>query len=215
MKFKILCGLLAILLLNLASKVALADVTSEVDQLQRRWAEVNYQLSGDNQIDAFEELVEQANRVTAVNPDHAGAWIWSGIIKSTFAGAKGGLGALGLAKESRKDLEQSLQLDDEAMDGSAYTSLGTLYYSVPGWPLGFGDDEKAEELLLKAIALSPEGIDNNYFYGSFLVTEKRYDEARRYLVKAQQAPARPGRPIADAGRQDEISSALEEIQGRN
>ena len=36
--------------------------------------------------------------------------------------------------------------------GSAYTSLGTLYFKVPGWPVGFGDEEKAEELLRKALA---------------------------------------------------------------
>ena len=108
-----------------------------------------------------------------------------------------------------------MKLDADAMEGSAYTSLGTLYYSVPGWPVGFGNDDKAEELLLKALALSPDGIDNNYFYASFLINEKRYGEARDYLGRAQQAPARPDRVIADAGRHDEILKALEDIQGRH
>lgn len=205
---------LLLMLISCAANFALADADSEVDQLQKRWAEVNYQLEGDAQDSAFKELIEEANRVTEKNPRDAAAWIWSGIIKSTYAGSRGGLGALGLAKNSKKDLEKAMKLDADALDGSAYTSLGALYFNVPGWPLGFGDDDKAEELLLHALALSPDGIDNNYFYASYLINEKRYDEARTFLIKAQQAPARPSRTLADTGRRDEITKALEDIQGR-
>jgi Tfp pilus assembly protein PilF len=102
-------------------------------------------------------------------------------------------------------------LNPQALQGSAYTSLGALYYSVPGWPVGFGDDELAEELLQKALVQNPDGIDSNYFYGSFLVTEKRYVEARQYLQKAQQAAPREGRALADAGRKQEIVEALASI----
>lgn len=203
-----------LLLPALLAVEARADLDSEVAHLQQRWAEVNYQLEGKTRETEFERLAEEADAVTGRYPDAAESWIWSGIIKSTFAGAKGGLGALSLAKASKADLEKAMTLDDMALDGSAYTSLGTLYYSVPGWPVGFGDDDKAEELLLKALALNPDGIDSNYFYGSYLVTEKRYDEARKYLHKAQMAAPRPNRPVADAGRQQEILDALAEIEGK-
>ena len=177
-----------------------AAVLDDVKRLQDRWAEINYQLEGKTQLSAFEQLVSEATALTAANPAAAEAWIWSGIIKSTYAGAKGGLGALALAKASKADLEQALELDPRALQGSAYTSLGALYYSVPGWPVGFGDHEKAEELLKEALLQNPEGIDSNYFYGSFLITEKRYAEARNYLQKAQQAAPRDGRALADTGR---------------
>ncbi len=193
---------------------ARADLDSEISHLQQRWAEVNYQLEGKTRLSEFEKLAEEAMRTTSSYPKAAESWIWSGIIKSTYAGAKGGLGALSLARESRADLEKALSLNADALDGSAYTSLGTLYYSVPGWPVGFGDDEKAEELLTKALSLNPDGIDSNYFYGNYLISEKRYDQARRYLTKAQQAPARPDRPLADAGRQKEILDALAGIEGK-
>ena len=138
-----------------------------------------------------------AESMVAANPDSAEVLIWSGIVKSTYAGAKGGLGALSFAKASKADLEKALALNADALQGSAYTSLGALYYSVPGWPIGFGDDDKAEELLKKALALNPDGIDSNYFYGCYLITEGRNEEARTYLLKAQQAPARPGRTVRD------------------
>lgn len=188
-----------------------AAVLDDVKRLQDRWAEINYQLEGKTQLSAFEQLVSEATALTAANPAAAEAWIWSGIIKSTYAGAKGGLGALALAKASKADLEQALELDPRALQGSAYTSLGALYYSVPGWPVGFGDHEKAGELLKEALLQNPEGIDSNYFYGSFLITEKRYAEARNYLQKAQQAAPRDGRALADTGRQQEIADALAAI----
>lgn len=190
---------------------AMADLDADILQLQQRWAEVNYQLEGKTRITAFEELVAAAEDVTEQYPDAAAAWIWSGIIKSTFAGAKGGLGALKIAKQSKADLEKALNLDADALQGSAYTSLGTLYFSVPGWPVGFGDDEKAEELLQHALQVNPEGIDSNYFYGDFLLHQKRYEEARTYFVKAQAAAPRPNRQAADAGRQKEIEQALLEV----
>jgi tetratricopeptide (TPR) repeat protein len=193
------------------SSSAMADLDADILQLQQRWAEVNYQLEGKTRITAFEELVAAAEDVTKQYPDAAAAWIWSGIIKSTFAGAKGGLGALKIAKQSKADLEKALELDADALQGSAYTSLGTLYFSVPGWPVGFGDDDKAEELLQQALQVNPDGIDSNYFYGDFLLHQKRYEEARNYFVKAQAAAPRPNRQAADAGRQKEIEQALLEV----
>lgn len=195
-------------LFTLASGSVWADTDADVLRLQHRWAEVNYQLQGKAQLSAFETLISDAEKVVATNPDSAAGWIWSGIIKSTYAGAKGGLGALSLAKESKVDLEQALKIDPEALDGSAYTSLGTLYFNVPGWPIGFGNDKKAEELLLKALAINPNGIDSNYFFGDYLIQEKRYQEAKTYLLKAKNAEPRPSRPLADAGRQKEIAKAL-------
>lgn len=191
---------------------ASADVMEDIARLQQRWAEVNYQLEGKTQLTAFDALIQDADSLTAANPDAAPAFIWSGIIKSSFAGAKGGLGAMKLAKASRADLEKALALDPEAMQGSAYTSLGALYFKVPGWPVGFGDEEKAEELLTKALALNPDGIDPNFFYGELLLEQKRYDEAERSLLKAQHAPARPDRAVADAGRQEEIKVALLKVR---
>ena len=202
----------ALFLGALGSTLAAADPGAEITALQERWAEVNYQLEGKTQLTAFEALVQEADNVAAHNPDSAAALIWSGIIKSSFAGAKGGLGAMKLAKASKSDLEHAMEIDATALQGSAYTSLGTLYFKVPGWPVGFGDDEKAEELLLKALTLNPDGIDPNYFYGDFLLGQKRYEEAEKALLKAQTAPRRPNRPLADAGRQEEIKLALLKVQ---
>lgn len=207
---------LCLAMLGLGPCLAVAESADQaaVAELQRRWAEVNYQLEGKAQETAFETLIADAGNALASHPDSAALLVWSGIIKSSYAGSKGGLGALKQAKSSRADLERALQLDAEVLDGSAYTSLGALYYKVPGWPVGFGDDDKAEELLLKALSINPDGIDANYFYGDYLLQHKRHDEALAALLRAQAAPARPDRPMADAGRQQEISADLEKVRAR-
>jgi Tfp pilus assembly protein PilF len=118
---------------------------------------------------------------------------------------------LSLAKDAKAALEHALQLDAKALSGSAYTSLGSLYYQVPGWPIGFGDNDKARELLDKALALNPYGIDPNYFLGDYLYRQRDYDGARKALERALKAPARPDRPLADEGRRAEIKALLAKL----
>ena len=184
------------------------DTSSTISDLQSRWAIANYELKDKKQVAAFEQLISDAEAATSAQANEAGLWIWSGIIKSTFAGVKGGLGALKYAKAAKVDLDQAISIDGSVLQGSAYTSLGTLYYQVPGWPIGFGNDEKAEELLKRAIAINPDGIDSNYFYAQYLLGEKHYQKAEQHLVKAQNAAPRPQRPLADKGRQAEIAVLL-------
>ena len=181
---------------------------ADVSHLQQRWAQIHYELPAKQQPKAYAKLASEARQLTQANPGSAAAHIWKGIILSSWAGAEGGVSALGKARQARAELEQALTLDPSALQGSAYTSLGVLYYQVPGWPLGFGDDEKAAELLQQALALNPDGIDSNYFWADYLVRQKRYAEARTALLKAQAAPPRPGRELADTGRQQEIRALL-------
>ena len=190
-----------------------ADQVPTIDELQSRFDVTNFELTDKAQLESFEQLKADAELFTTANPDVAEGWVWSGIIKSSYAGAKGGLGALSLAKKARIDLDKALEIDGNAMQGSAYNTLGTLYYSVPGWPLGFGNDDKAEEYLLKALEINPDGIVSNFFYAEFLVDQKRDEEAIVYYKKAQDAPLRPNRPISDAGRRKDITAALADLQG--
>ena len=204
------------------SSAALSESESAIDtallssiaQLQKGWAEVNYQSQGDPQLEEFAVLLERATALVDANPQAAPAYIWRGIIESTYAGAKGGLGALKFAKAAKADLEKALELEPEAMSGSAYTSLGTLYFNVPGWPIAFGSDKKAQALLTKALTLNPDGIDSNYFYASFMRSQGRDEEARNFFLKAQRAAPRADRPLADAGRQKEISEALAALDAK-
>jgi tetratricopeptide (TPR) repeat protein len=112
----------------------------------------------------------------------------------------------------KQQAERYHALDDKALKGSAYTSLGALYFKVPGWPIGFGDKARAEELLKKALAINPTGIDSNYFYADYLAERERYAESLRHLDAALKAPARPGREVADSGRRQEIQALIAKVK---
>ncbi|MEI2795430.1 hypothetical protein V8246_07100 [Pseudoxanthomonas sp. F11] len=191
--------------------VAGEPATSSVNQVRDRWAQINYQLPKPQREAAFEALLHQSEKIRQATPRDAAALIWEGIVLSSLAGEKGGMGALGLVKRARADFEAAIKLDASALDGAAYTSLGALYYQVPGWPLGFGDDAAARTMLRKGLAIDPDGIDANYFYADFLRDQKDWAGARTAFQKALAAPARPGREVADAGRRQEAQAKLKEV----
>lgn len=209
---KTLAKLAALLLLPVS--IALAGVPEEVSNLQQKWEQIRYKTPAAAQEAQYEQLVAEAQKTAAGNPGSADVLIWYAIIESTYAGAKGGLGALSHVKSARKALEQAIAINPDALNGSAYTSLGSLYYQVPGWPIGFGDDKKALEYLKKGLAINPDGIDPNYFYGDFLFRKGEYAEAERALNKALQAAPRPGRKVADEGRRGEIEQLLAKIAAK-
>jgi tetratricopeptide (TPR) repeat protein len=195
----------------LAMPVWAEDVQTELAQIQQRWAEIQYQMPDKEKQKAFETLAEEADAFVSRYPDRAEPLIWQGIVLSTYAGAKGGLGALKLVKTARASLEAALEIDPVALDGSAYTSLGSLYYQVPGWPLGFGDDDQARKYLQKSLAINPDGIDANYFFGDFLLDQGEPQRARIYLERVLTAPGRPGREVADQGRRAEALARLNNL----
>ena len=185
---------------------------TNIQDLQHQWAIANYQTAEDDIEAVFTSLIEQAEAAVAANPENPELLIWQGIINSSYAGKAGGLGALGFVKAAKVSLEKAMELNDMAMAGSAYTSLGALYYQVPGWPIAFGNDKQARKLLEKALTINPDGLDSNYFYADFLYEEKEYQKAKQALGKALNAPPRPGREIADQGRQEEIQLLLAKIE---
>lgn len=201
----------SILALSMLSASSFA--VTPLQDVQSKWAVCQYQVEDEDQkIKCLENLIMHNTAMLQQMPDNPELTVWLAINKASLAGAQGGLGALSLANEAKALLEKVIATAPNTLDGSAYTSLGSLYYKVPGWPLGFGDDEKAEEMLKKALEINPKGIDPNYFYGDFLAEDGRTKEAKVYLTRAKQAEPRLNRLLADKGRQLEIDAALEKLK---
>lgn len=200
------------LLWSLLSIPAHAGISAPALDLQQAWDQANFGIPDKKQkAEALRLLAEQSRAQAALHPANAEVLIWTGIILSTYAG-EAGMSALGLVKEAKPYFEKAITIDSSALGGAAYTSLGSLYYQVPGWPLGFGDDKQAKQLLEKGLALDPQGIDANYFYADFLLHQKQYPEAATHFEKVVNAAAREGRSLADAGRKKQAQEALEKIR---
>ena len=211
---KYLLSFLTALTLSLPA-FAGGSLDQEILKIRQAWDHANYELQGDAREKALEAVARQAEAVAKQWPDKAEALAWEGIALGTWAGAKGGLGALSLAKQARDVLLRAEQIDPNVFGGSVYTTLGSLYYRVPGWPIGFGDDDKARDYFQRALRVNPNGLDPNYFYGDFLLEQGKYDQAVKVLKHALEAPARPDRPIADKGRRKQVQAALKKALQHN
>lgn len=208
-----------ILSLSMLSHAAYADDALDKDlaSLQHAWAKATYHTAKNDQETAFKALSEQAHQLAIAHPGASEAMIWEAIVLSGYAKSMGPLhpmNALKAAEQARDLLLTSIQNNPQALNGSAYTTLGSLYFRVPGWPIGFGDKKKGREYLEKALQLNPEGIDSNYFYADYLRAQGDYTQAVTYYQKALQAPARPGREDADAGRKQEAEEGLRLAQSK-
>jgi len=186
----------------------------EVKEIQYEWARLYY-------LDEFlnanyrelQALARKANRVSQENPDSAEALVWDAIVLSTLAEKKGGIGALSLVKEAKLKLEQAEAIDPDVLGGSVYASLGSLYSKVPGWPIGFGSDKKAERYFKKALGLNPQGLDINYFFAEYLADNGQDQLALEYIDRALQAPPMTERPLADRGRRQQAQKLRASLIG--
>lgn len=203
---------LSIMLAATGSSLAVAS-EAPLQTVQKEWALCQYNSpDSDEKQQCFETLIEKNHQYLQTSPNNLELKVWLAINKASLAGVQGGLGALSLAKEAKALLEQVIETSPTTLDGSAYTSLGSLYYKVPGWPIGFGDDDKAEEMLKKALQINPKGIDPNYFYGDFLAQNGQPTLARTYLTRALQAEPRADRQLADEGRKKDIEITMARLR---
>ncbi len=201
--------------LALSINVAFADTNPigiAVEKLQHEWAIANYKTPEDKQEEAFKNLAELAHQISGNHPGQPELLVWEAIIVSGYAKAKGGIGALGLAEKSRDLLLAAEALNPNVLQGSIYTTLGSLHYKVPSWPIGFGNKKKARAYLEKALKMNPTGIDPNYFYADFCLDNNQYSKAMEYFKKALAAPPRPGREDADAGRRNDIREGMKKAE---
>lgn len=180
--------------------------------LALEWSEVTYATPEKQHETLLEELYLRARVQLRDTPDSPELLTWAGIITASYAGAKGGLGALKLVKEARQYLETAMRIDPEALQGGARTSLGVLYAQVPPWPVSFGNSMKAEALLKESYQKHGDNLDVLFFYADFLLDSKNYSHAREVFTAAARLPEREQRPVADAGRRKQIQERLDRIE---
>ncbi len=131
----------------------------------------------------MEAVGSEADALVKRYPGRIEALISNGIVTSERASLTWGLTALDLATHARDMLIAAEKQDPKALDAGAATSLGVLYYRVPGFPLGWGDNDKARHLLEEAVKNAPNGRDAHYFYADFLYEQGDYKAAEAVLKR--------------------------------
>ncbi len=164
----------------------------EILRIAEDWAKIKYLSKDDSERQAkMDVLGEQADALAKRYPGRVEALIWDGIVTSERASLTWGLTALSYASRARDTLLEAYKLDPRALDAGAATSLGVLYYRVPGFPVGWGDSGKARQFLEQAVNNAPNGRDAHYFYADFLYEQGEYQKAEQVLKVALALPHHP------------------------
>ena len=182
--------LIFVVLLLLSAQCFAKNLEDSLRNVEAEWASIYYGVPKSKQGAAYLELLDKAVNLARQYPNAAEPIFWQAVVKATYADQQDAFSALSAINEARDLLIKAIEINPKTMDGSAYVTLGTLYYMAPVWPISFGDDNAARQMLETALKINPDGIDANYFYGEFLMRHNRADDALIYFgypLKAGQA----------------------------
>ena len=172
------CAALALTILASVPGVAAEpSVHQLVQSLHDEWSDIFYRLPVDEQAEKYESLLPRIHNLVEHHPKEAEPLVMEAFVLCTYAATEFSLGSLRKVERARELLVKSIALNPMTMDGSAYVTLGNLYYRVPGWPISYGDDDQARQYLETALKLFPEALDTNYFYGDFLMGQGEFRQA--------------------------------------
>jgi len=201
-------------LLLLTSQCFADSLQASLQTIESEWTSVYYKMSKQKQITAFPELLYKANQLSSQYPNNAEPLFWKAVIKATYADYQDAISALKSIHEARDLLIKAITINPKTMNGSAYVTLGTLYYMVPKWPIAFGDNAKAKEMLETALKINPNGIDTNFYYGDFLLANNEIAEAENYFLKAAEAPITSNQSYTDTRLKEEAKLALRKTKAQ-
>lgn len=193
-----------VVFLLLSSTGRADDFGSALQTLESKWADIYY---NDQMIDkeaAYGPLLDEATELSKKHPESAEFYFWRAVVMASKAEHQDGISALIAINQVRDLLLKAISIDQTAMNGSALATLGALHYLTPGWPISFGDKQKAENYLKAALRINPDGIDTNYYYGDFLARENKPEKAAEFFDKALTAPIRKEQAYADNRLKEEV-----------
>jgi tetratricopeptide (TPR) repeat protein len=201
-------------LLVIASIGRATTIDESLQNVEASWAKIYYSVSENQQSSRYRALLKRVESLAESNPNRAEPLIWQAIIIATNAEQQSSFNALNAIQLAHNLLLKAIKIKPTAMQGSAFVTLGSLYNMVPGWPIAFGDDEKARQSLQMALKINPDGIDSNYFYGEYLLSKNQNQAAAIYFKKAVLAPTRPEQFFADTQLKAEAQLGLDNANAR-
>jgi tetratricopeptide (TPR) repeat protein len=200
----------ASLVLALAQATALATTAADFDQelaaIIRDYDKAYYDTPNrDAKSKAFEAVAQRAANLAKQHPNRGEPVSWQG---QSLAEQSAVEGSLGLAKQARKALEAAIAITPNAYASEAYSTLGSMYANMPGFPLAFGDKKKAREYFQKALAINSSSIGANVGYAQLLLKTDDYAGAMKHATAALNAPPRLGREKADKAARARADSVI-------
>ncbi len=125
------------------------------------------ELSDREVIALLEEAASHSDRAISLAADLADPYFWKGATVGLRGQIRGVLNSLFMASDVRDYAERTLERNSDHAE--AHYLLGQLYRELPGWPISFGDRERAVDYGRRAIGLHEDD------YAEGRVTARYYD----------------------------------------
>ncbi|MFH5883653.1 tetratricopeptide repeat protein [Halalkalibaculum sp. DA3122] len=141
-----------------------------------------------------EEMMERFPRSVPIK-------FWYGANVGRWADVHGFVAAAtnGISKKLRAVCEEIISLDADYQGGGGYRILAQVHFHSPNIPLvmGWPSDQKALELVEKAVNIAPEHPTNLLLYAQLLLEFDRGEEARNQLKTILNLEPRPDNLVED------------------
>ena len=167
---------------------------------------------------AGQGLRDAARRAAALEkqyPDRAEPLVlhaWALRAQADISGRS--LAALTLGRQAVEKLEAAVERDPTVYGAATYACLGALYADVDVPGFRSYSRKKARLYLDKALALDPQGPQQNLSLAWLSFKEKDHAAALRLATAASNAPARPGREKADADLRERATSLIAAVNDK-
>jgi len=209
--------LLLLIALLILSRASLANAQSDFDTALVRLAQEysaakSTKLSVDQQIEAFDALRVDAEKVAKTYHERPEPLVWQAWALCEYAKAVKNFGSLFAFRKARDNLVQALAIDPKVFNGKPWITLAQLYHYLPPFPLSYGSKRKAREYYRIGLGLNPSDCEGNYHWAVLLAGDEEYDAALQHLETA--ARAEQQKPEELAYMKPRIDTLLAEIKAK-
>ena len=158
-------------------------------------------LSQSEKQETFDKGREIGERMMEEYPQSAAIKFWYGANIGKWADVHGCVKAAtsGIAKKLRDVCKDIIKLDPQYQAGGGYRILAQVHFHSPRIPLvlGWPSDNKALELVEKAMNIAPDHPTNRMLYAQILLEFDRTEKARKHLQFILDLDMRPTHVVED------------------
>ncbi|MEY4065285.1 MAG: hypothetical protein RIR26_1493 [Pseudomonadota bacterium] len=141
----------------------------------------------EDKMSVFQVGTETGERARRLEPSRVEGHYWYAVTLGGWGIAKGVLKALSSAAPMRDALTEAIKIDPKYHFAGPYRVRGRLYNKIPG-VISFGDNQKANDDLKKAIELAPESKLNHIYMAEVQAKLKSKADALKTLEFAKSLP---------------------------
>lgn len=159
---------------NSTESAALAELS------RLKFMQAQLESDKERRIQLFENAIETADQALALNANDVRGLFWKAAAMGKIAEDSGIINALRMLRPMESMLLKVIELDEHYENAGAHRALGRMYHQLPGFPISFGSNRKAQMHLKRAHELFPRDVITRAFYAELLYDSGRKAEARKH-----------------------------------